>query len=128
MTSLAEQIGQDTVRRIVHDFYQRVRAHEALSVPFSRVTDWPQHLEILTHFWWVTLGGSRYLTHPYAVAERHEEAGFTPALLVDWLALFTETVNTALPAEQANPWLERAQRIGTSLRMMHAWHRDEAAS
>ena len=122
MTSLAEQIGMDTVKGVVVEFYSRVRAHPQLSVPFLRVHDWPAHIHILTHFWWVTLGGNRYLSHNYEVAQKHEKAGFTPALLVEWLTLFTQTVQSAVPPELAVPWLDRAQRMGKSLTLMHEWH------
>ncbi|GLR11663.1 hypothetical protein GCM10007907_04530 [Chitinimonas prasina] len=120
MQAIAQAIGHPTVAAVVADFYQQVRAHPTLAQPFARVHDWPAHLEHLTHFWWVTLGGARYLEYRYQVAERHAEAGFSPALLQDWLALFGQTLQSHLPADQASAWLNRAERIGESLRLMHA--------
>ncbi|GAB3243609.1 group III truncated hemoglobin [Chitinimonas naiadis] len=119
MRDIAREIGLEQVRLVVDTFYRRVRAHPLLSVPFARVHDWPQHLEHLSHFWWVTLGGERYLDYRYAVPQRHAEAGFTPALLVDWLALFHETVREQVAPPLADAWLERAERIGKSLSLMH---------
>ena len=119
MQDIAELIGKDRIAHVVKVFYSRVRAHPSLGIPFARVHDWPEHEAVLTHFWWVTLGGKRYLDYPYAVARKHMEAGFTPELLVDWLALFRETVAAEVPAEMAAGWLERAERIGVSLTYMH---------
>lgn len=119
MRDIAHDIGRDRVASVVAAFYSQVRQHPTLAGPFARVHDWPHHLEILTHFWWVTLGGERYLDYSYQVPAKHAEAGFTPALLKDWLALFQDTVTEHLPAEQAIAWIERARKIGTSLNMLH---------
>ena len=119
MLDIAEDIGRERVARIVNVFYERIQAHPTLQGPFAIVHDWPVHEEILTHFWWVTLGGKRYLDYPYAVARKHNEAGFTPELLVDWLALFREVINNELPTDLASGWIQRAEMIGQSLTYMH---------
>lgn len=119
MQDIAETIGRERVAAVVDHFYARVRQHPTLAEPFGVVQDWPLHLTYLTHFWWVSLGGQRYLHYGYAVAQKHAEAGFTPELLVDWLALFREVLCAELPAELAAGWLTRAEKIGESLRYMH---------
>lgn len=119
MQHIAHDIGREKVALVVERFYAAVRQHPRLQLPFARVSDWPHHLDILTHFWWVTLGGERYLQYPYAVAQKHGEAGFTPELLGDWLALFEATLNEHLPPALAEGWMERARRIGESLTYMH---------
>ncbi|MBB5017496.1 hemoglobin [Chitinivorax tropicus] len=124
MQDIAQLIGKEQVAKVVSQFYQAIRQHETLKEPFLIVADWPHHEEILTHFWWVTLGGERYLDYTYQVAPKHMQAGFTPALLVDWLALFEQTISQCLPADLATPWLERAHRIGKSLVLLHQFHAD----
>jgi len=109
MQDIAETIGRERVAAVVDHFYERIRQHPTLATPFAIVDDWPLHKEYLTHFWWVSLGGKRYLQYGYAVAQKHTEAGFTPALLVDWLTLFREVLVAEL----------RAEKIGESLRYMH---------
>ncbi|MBV1776811.1 group III truncated hemoglobin [Burkholderiaceae bacterium DAT-1] len=121
MTTLARQLGLDLVRQVVETFYARVQVHPALSRPFSVVDDWPAHIDHLTHFWWVTLGGERYLDYRYDVANKHMSAGFTPDLLIDWLDLFTTTLTDMLPDEQAEAWIAHARRIGESLKLMHQY-------
>lgn len=119
MQDIAEDIGRERVARVVDVFYERIQMHPVLQAPFAGVHDWPAHKEILTHFWWVTLGGKRYMDYSYAVARKHNDAGFTPALLVDWLGLFRDVVNAELPAELAGGWIRRAEVIGQSLTYMH---------
>jgi len=119
MQDIADAIGHEHVARVVDRFYDRIQQHPRLQEPFARVHDWPLHKQVLTHFWWVTLGGKRYLDYSYQVASKHAEAGFTPALLIEWLALFHDVVREEIPAELAAGWLERAERIGQSLRYMH---------
>lgn len=121
MQDIAEQIGRERVADVVDVFYERVRQHPTLSEPFARVHDWPEHKAVLAHFWWVSLGGQRYLNYDYAVARKHEAAGFTPALLQDWLTLFRTTIRERLSEpELASGWIARAELIGESLTHMHA--------
>ncbi len=119
MRDVAEEIGHERVARVVEQFYAAVRQHPALGVPFGHVTDWTTHEHKLTHFWWVSLGGTRYLDHRYKIAERHAAAGFSPDLLVVWLNLFADTLEANLPRPLAQAWLERAHHLGKSLVMMH---------
>ncbi|MDQ8020334.1 MAG: group III truncated hemoglobin [Moraxellaceae bacterium] len=126
MRDVATEIGRDKVAQVVARFYAAIRVHPTLSEPFARVHDWPAHEAVLTHFWWVTLGGERYLDYRYRVAERHMASGFTPALLDQWLTLFAATIQVALPDDLAEAWLARARNIGQSLRLMHEFSQSEA--
>jgi hemoglobin len=119
MRDIANEIGHEKVNQVVSDFYDRVQGHPTLAEPFAIVTDWPEHKEHLTHFWWVALGGSRYREKPYRVAEKHALAGFTPALLRDWLALFRKTLHAHLAPDHSAEWFARAENIGRSLVLMH---------
>lgn len=119
MQDIAQTIGLDTVAAVVSDFYDQVQQHGTLKVPFGTVHDWPEHKAHLTHFWWVTLGGQPYRDKPYQVAHKHALAGFTPELLVDWLALFRQTLERHLTPELADQWYARAANIGRSLVYMH---------
>jgi hemoglobin len=122
MKNVANEIGLAKVSQVVSDFYDRVQQHPQLAVPFAMVIDWPEHKAHLAHFWWVTLGGKRYREKPYSVAEKHALAGFTPALLQEWLTLFRETLATHLGPELSDEWYARAEHIGRSLTFMHEFH------
>ena len=119
MKYIANEIGLTKVEQVVSDFYDRIQRHPTLAGPFSVVDDWPGHKAHLAHFWWVTLGGRPYSDRPYSVVDKHALAGFTPALLADWLELFRDTLLGHLPVELAEQWHARANNIGRSLVLMH---------
>ena len=128
MQDIAHQLGLDTVSRVVSDFYDEIQRHPTLRVPFGIVHDWTEHKQHLAHFWWVTLGGKPFRDQPYRVADKHAAAGFTPALLVDWLALFRETLAKHLPEALAEQWYARAANIGRSLEYMHEFRESKKAA
>jgi hemoglobin len=119
MRDIASDVGLEKVKAIIGDFYDRVQDHPTLAGPFEIVDDWDEHKAHLSHFWWVTLGGRPYRNNPYQVADKHVRAGFTPELLVDWLALFRTTLSTHLPEDIADQWFARAANIGRSLKLLH---------
>lgn len=122
MQDIVDIVGAERLAAVVSDFYDRVREHPTLARPFAVVHDWPEHKAHIGHFWWVTLGGKPYRDRPYHVARKHEAAGFTAALLTDWLALFRTVLDEHLPADLAAQWYARAERIGESLTLMQEFH------
>lgn len=112
------RIGWPAVRAVVDDFYERIQRHPTLAQPFAVVTDWEHHKARLTHFWWISLGGDAYAPYRYRIGEKHAPVGVTHALVDDWLSLFRRTLDDHLPADLADLWFERAQRMGDSLRML----------
>ena len=121
MTSFQDStITKDQITQVVDLFYDRVQLDQNLSAPFSIVTDWAYHKKIITHFWWMTLGGDRYMDHKYSVAQKHRAVGFTPELLNQhWLPLFEQTIREVLPDTLSDVWLVQARRIGRSLELNH---------
>jgi hemoglobin len=128
MQLISHLIGLDTMSKVISDFYDAVQLHPKLREPFGIVEDWTEHKAHITHFWWTTLGGKPYRDRPYQVAVKHAEAGFTPELLVDWLALFRETLDRHLPKELADQWYARAAHIGRSLVLMHEFQQQQKVS
>lgn len=122
-------ISQEKIAHVVDVFYERVRAHPELSVPFLVVQDWPHHKTIISHFWWLTLGGKRYMPYDYQVAPKHRAVGFTPELLQHyWLPLFEQTVSEQIEPALADIWLTQARRIGQSLTLMHGFWAEKQAN
>ena len=60
---------------VVDDFYTRIQNDPILQVPFKSVENWPEHIQRLTHFWWVRFGGNPYLYVSYNPVEKHFAAG-----------------------------------------------------
>ncbi|MCM2282424.1 MAG: group III truncated hemoglobin [Bdellovibrionaceae bacterium] len=100
---------------LVDRFYTAVQSDPELRVPFASVEDWPEHIERLTHFWWVRFGGESYLDTNYNPIGKHFENGFTRPLLARWLSLFRETAESALKPEQAQFWCALTERMGEFL-------------
>ena len=118
MRDISQAIGQTKIAQVVDVFYERAALHPQLKAPFALVQDWATHKQQLTHFWWLTLGGERYLDYQYQVRRKHEFAGFTPELLVPWLNLFRATVRESVDKDLGDEWIARAERIGKSLHLM----------
>ncbi len=100
---------------VVDTFYTRVQNDELLKVPFASVHDWPDHIDRLTHFWWIKFGGTPYLIPYYNPVEKHFFAGFNETLLERWLELFHQTLNEKLNPEQAKLWTMISERMGKAL-------------
>lgn len=116
------ELSQAQIAQVVDVFYDRVQQDAHLAAPFSIVKDWDKHKAIISHFWWMTLGGERYMSYSYDVASKHREVGFTPALLEgDWLPLFEQSMREILPSELADIWMAQAKRIGSSLKFHYEY-------
>lgn len=100
---------------VVDDFYTRIQADPLLQVPFRSVHDWPEHIERLTHFWWIRFGGKPYMFSEYNPVLKHFFAGFNPTFLKQWLFLFHETFKDHLTEDQAAFWTMLSQRMGQAL-------------
>jgi hemoglobin len=100
---------------VVDDFYTRIQSDPVLQVPFKSVQDWPEHVQRLTHFWWVRFGGKPYLFNHYNPVMKHFFAGFNRELLTRWLAIFNETLQSHLKPEQTQLWKLISERMGEAL-------------
>lgn len=113
-------MGMDeaSLRRLVHAFYERVRADEQIGSVFEdAIEDWPAHLETLTAFWSsVMLGSGRYKGRPVPAHVRHR-ARIEPASFTRWLELWRETTQELMTPDDAAALQERAGRIGESLQL-----------
>lgn len=121
-------IDEELVSALVERFYDRVRKHPTLGPVFdAHVADWPTHLTRMKDFWGsIAIESGRYRGNPmlkHAALPEVRRGHF-----IDWLALWGETVAELAPSEQvANFFTARADRIGESLQMGIAIHRDGQA-
>lgn len=103
------------LHRVIDDFYTRIQHDSVLKIPFASVGDWPEHIEKLTHFWWVRFGGKPYLFNHYNPVAKHFFAGFNRELLLRWLSIFQDTLKDQLKPEQAQVWTMISERMGEVL-------------
>lgn len=109
-------IDEAMIRRLVHAFYDRIRADDVLGPVFAaRIGDWEPHLERMCAFWSsVTLMSGRYHGRPMQAHARLPVAG---AHFDHWLALFEETAGTVCPPAAAALFVEKARLIASSLEL-----------
>ncbi|MCL3881075.1 group III truncated hemoglobin [Marivita sp. GX14005] len=109
-------LDEDILTRLVHRFYDRIRADAALGPIFeARITDWPTHLDRMVTFWSsVALMTGRYHGAPMP---KHAKLPVTWDHFDHWLTLFRQTAQEVCTPAGAVHVIERAERIARSLHM-----------
>ncbi|BCG90982.1 preprotein translocase subunit TatC [Mesorhizobium sp. 113-3-9] len=116
-------VDRTSIGVLVRKFYSRVRKDERLGPVFAReiVGDWEPHLEKMTDFWCsVILKSGDY--HGRPVPAHLKLKNVTEADFEIWLALFGETTSELFAPEIAAVFVERAERIATSLKLAMFFH------
>ncbi|MBW8447975.1 MAG: truncated hemoglobin [Arenimonas sp.] len=110
-------IDRAFIDRLVETFYGRIQAHPRLGPVFdTRLSGrWPEHLAKMKAFWTsIAFKNGAYGGKP--VQAHHGLAGITEGLFVEWLALFSETLDDMKASEEARRWfMATADRIARSL-------------
>lgn len=109
-------ITEAMIERLVHAFYDKVRADAVLGPVFdARIRDWGPHLQQMCAFWSsVALMTGRYHGTPMV---KHAPLPVDAAHFDRWLALFEQTAHEVCPGEPEAHFVERARRIATSLEL-----------
>lgn len=109
-------LDEDTLRDLVHGFYDKVRRDPELGPIFAaRIADWPPHLERMVAFWSsVALMTGRYHGRPVPA---HTSLPIDGAHFQRWLALFRETAHEICAPAGAAHVIQRAERIARSLQI-----------
>jgi hemoglobin len=115
---MREQTGIDEnmIEQLVRGFYARIRDDDLLGPIFnSRIQNWEPHLQRMCAFWSsVVLSSGIYhgqpmrMHLPLPVEARHFDR---------WLDLFEQTARGLFSEQVAQYFMERAQRIATSLEL-----------
>lgn len=107
-------IDEAMIHRLVHAFYDRVRADESLGPVFAaRIKDWGPHLERMCAFWSsVALMTGRYHGRPM---DAHLPLPLDARHFDIWLAIFEKTAREVCQPQAAAHFIERARRIAQSL-------------
>ena len=107
------EVTESAIKRLVDQFYARVRRHPVLGPVFDAAIPepaWPPHLEKMYAFWSsVMLTSGRYKGNPVAV--HRDVAGITPPLFATWLELFEATATDMFAPEPAARFVRAAQRM-----------------
>ena len=114
---LAAGVTDMMIHRLVHAFYANVREDESLGPIFdAHVQNWEEHLEKMCAFWSsVALLTGRYKGRPMDVHARLPE--ISDELFQRWLRLFGRAAREHCPAEAAQLFIDRSERIAESLKL-----------
>ena len=109
-------ITEAMIERLVHAFYDKVRADAVLGPVFdARIRDWRPHLQQMCAFWSsVALMTGRYHGTPMV---KHAPLPVDAAHFDRWLELFEQTAHEVCPGEAEAHFVERARRIAASLEL-----------
>ncbi len=112
------ELTEATLAAFLDAFYAKVRRDPLIGPVFARKipdADWPHHMARVTDFWSsVLLKTGRYKGNPFG---RHLGIeGIAPAHFARWLGLFEETAREVFEPAIAAEIVERAHRIGDSLK------------
>ena len=114
---------ESQIEDLVSTFYARIRTDAILGPIFERVIgpDWTPHLKLMCAFWSsVMLTTGRYKGRPIPAHLKIE--GIEPRHFAQWLALFETTAAELFAPPLAAAFLEKAKRIGDSLKLGFAFH------
>lgn len=122
-----ELLDEEMIRKVVDHFYALAREDEIVGPVFKRVIPdeaWRAHLDLIADFWSsMLLGSGRYNGRPLPKHIALPE--LSDAHFKRWLALFRNTVLEICPAEIADLFIDRSERIANSFRINIAMRRGE---
>ncbi|OLP45332.1 group III truncated hemoglobin [Rhizobium oryziradicis] len=105
------------IDQLVDRFYGNIQKHPALGPVFEQKLAgvWDAHLAKMKSFW----SAIAFKTGAYGgkpVQAHMSVSGMTPDLFVQWLALFSKTLDSIAPTPEAHAWfMASAERIARSL-------------
>jgi len=115
------QLTKEHIKKLVINFYQKVRNDEMLGPIFNEVAkvDWGHHIPLICQFWnSIMLKTNEYHSNAY---RKHvilgEKTNLTEAHFTRWLMLFQQEAFTHLPAEEAQLITDKATMIASSLKI-----------
>ncbi|WP_411029903.1 group III truncated hemoglobin [Spongiimicrobium sp. 3-5] len=118
------------INLLVISFYTKVRVDEVLGPIFNTiVTDWEEHLELLTDFWETQLLLNRkYQGNPvsaHQMVDDKMQQSITSEHFGLWLNLWFETLDELFEGDVAWIAKNRAQKMSTMLYLKIFEHRNE---
>jgi hemoglobin len=122
-------VDRASIGVLVREFYSSVRKDERLGPIFAReiTGDWEPHLEKMTDFWCsVILKSGDY--HGRPVPAHLKLRDVTEEDFDIWLALFSKTASELFTPDIAAVFVERAERIATSLKLAMLFRLGSAAA
>ncbi len=115
---LHEGITEAMIEKLVHHFYDKIRADQELGPIFNNTIkdNWPVHLERMCLFWGsVALKTGGYKGRP--VPKHVALEGVTPDHFKIWLSLFRQSAIEVCGHDIGLHFIDRAEKIAESLQL-----------
>ncbi|MGE8701972.1 MAG: group III truncated hemoglobin [Achromobacter sp.] len=114
-TDTADICTEAEIQDLVHTFYAKARADDALGPIFNgMVHDWDEHLATLSDFWSAVILGTRRFTG-MPMPKHAAMPNLKAELFERWLVLFNETTDALPNRALADAAQEMAKRMARSL-------------
>ena len=112
--------NRDDISTLVRTFYSKIRMDAELGPIFNAViTNWEQHLELLTTFWHMSLfGGRDYKGDPFKAHQKVDNSTnniITANHFGAWLNLWFATIDELFEGDNAKTLKRRARKMQTPL-------------
>jgi hemoglobin len=114
-----DRLTEDSIRSLVHAFYEKVRRDEQLAAIFTEAVgdDWNLHISRMCSFWSTAMRISRRYRGDMLLAHRRLLPRLRPELFQRWLALFEQTVDERFAPETAAALRDRARKTARNLQL-----------
>lgn len=114
--------NREDVSKLVHAFYDKIRADKELGPIFNShlsAEQWPPHLEKLTDFWETNLFGiPKFKGNPprvHAEVDHNLNYGVTQEHFAHWMRLWFKTIDEMYEGRLADRAKNAARRMSTGL-------------
>jgi len=111
--------SREDIELLVNTFYEKVKVNPVIGHIFTEVAnvDWDAHLPVMYNFWTsAILGDQSYTGNPMTVhIALSKKTEMTMVHFIEWLKLFSETVDELFVGEMAK---ETKFRAGNIARLM----------
>jgi hemoglobin len=119
--ALIDTITEESIKQLVDTFYIKVRQDSQLKPLFERTIganndEWQPHFEVMYNFWSsLMLTTGKYKGNPM---QKHQALPpFDEAAFDQWLTLFAETSHSIFTPEVADNFIEKSERVASSLKL-----------
>jgi hemoglobin len=102
--------GPEDIKKLVDNFYNKVRRDDVLAPVFAiRITDWQPHLDTMYNFWNMAIFGKKeYTGNPFP---KHMDLPIESAHFNRWLYHFMETLNESFEGPVATEAMQKASTV-----------------
>jgi len=108
----------DEIHRVVQAFYKKLLNDPKLSPFFSHIDNFAEHEQRIVDFWWMSMGGKLDDPPKINMIGKHFPLGIKETDLLQWIALFSETLSEHLDGPKGLLWMDKVLVIAARLKQI----------